>query len=240
MALSTATLPTLASFVGKGQLGEVASTFAYSVRLALFVGVAATALSLALAEPLVVTVFERGKFSHFDSQETATAFMAQGAGIFLVAAVRQMVIVFFALGQTKTPVYVAIVDLAIFAALGLGLREEFGHVGVSMAVTGARIAQFALLWMALRKYLPTMHTGEVFGSFLKSSCAALVGGGLAWASIQGWPSALPAGFVRAATISAVGGIVFTVAFFGTARALKSEELSATVTPVVRRLRGKSS
>lgn len=238
MALSTATLPTLASFVGRGQLSEVASTFAYSVRLALFVGVAATALSLVLAEPLVVTVFERGKFSAFDSRETATAFMAQGAGIFLVAAVRQMVIVFFALGQTKTPVYVAIVDLLIFAALGLGLREKFGHVGVSLAVTGARIAQFALLWVALRKHLPTMHGGEVLGSFLKSSGAALVGGGLAWASIQGWPAALPSGFSQAASMSLVGGIVFAVTFLGTARLMKSEELDSTVNPIFRRLRGK--
>lgn len=240
MALSTATLPTLASFVGKGQFDEVASTFAYSVRLALFVGAAATALSLALAEPLVTAVFERGQFSRSDSTETATAFVAQGASIFLVAAIRQLVIVFFALGKTKTPVYVAIVDLIVFAALGLGLREQFGHVGVSWAVTGARVVQFALLWVALARLLPTMHGGEVGASFVKSAAAAGVGGGLCWLSVQGWPHQLAEGWLRAAISCAVGGLVFVAGFVVAARLFKSAELSAAAGPILRRLGRKSA
>src|SRR5690606_24569505 len=85
MALSSATLPSLATFVGRGQLTEVAQTLAFSLRLALFVGVAATVASVVLAEPIVAIVFERGQFSAQDTTETAHAFMAQGLGIFLVA-----------------------------------------------------------------------------------------------------------------------------------------------------------
>jgi putative peptidoglycan lipid II flippase len=236
MALSTATLPSLATFVGKGDLEEVARTFAYSLRLALFVGAAATLLSVSLAYPLVATVFERGQFSHYDTQETASAFVAQGVGIFLVAGVRQLVIVFFALGKTSTPVYVAIVDLVVFAALGMGLREEFGHVGVSLAVTGARITQFTLLWLALRRHLPTLHGTEVARSFLKSTLAASAAGALAWLSIQNWPALLPSGSLRAASTASVGGAVFLVVFVLGARLFKSEELAATLTPLLRRLR----
>jgi putative peptidoglycan lipid II flippase len=230
----------LASFVGNGQLDEVARTCAYSLRLALFVGAAATVLSISLAHPLVATVFERGQFTPLDSEETASAFIAQGAGIFLVAGVRQLVIVFFALGKTKTPVYVAMVDLVVFAALGLGLRETFGHVGVSLAVTGARVTQFTLLWFALRRHLPTLYGGEVARSFLKSTIASIVAGGLAWASIQSWPDEfIPPGGLQAAAGAAVGGTVFLVVFVAVARLLKSEELSATLGPIVRRLRPRS-
>lgn len=238
MALSTATLPSLASFVGKGQLDEVSRTFAYSMRLALFVGAAATVLSVSLAAPLVSTVFERGQFSAADSRETTSAFIAQGIGIFLVAGVRQLVIVFFALGKTKIPVYVAIVDLIVFAALGLGLREQFGHVGVSLAVTGARVTQFTLLWFALRSHLPTLHSGEVARSFAKSTLASLAAGVLAWTSIQVWPTYLPQGTLRAVVTAGVGSTVFIAVFLVAARALKSEELTDTLGPLVRRLKGK--
>jgi len=236
MALSTATLPTLATFVAKKQLDEVANTFAFSLRLALFVGVAATSLTMVLAEPLVSLVFQRGLFTLTDTKETGAALVAQGFGIFLVAGVRQLVIVFFALGKTKIPVYVAIVDLIVFAALGLGLRDHLGHVGVSLAVTGARITQFVLLWFALHKFLPTMHTRAVGGSFGRSACAALVAGVSAWLSLQLLPiSSSSSAWMR--PIPAIfGGVIFFSVFLTCARLLRSEELSTVAGPVLRRLR----
>lgn len=237
MALSTATLPSLASFVGRGELDEVAKTLAYSLRLALFVGVAAAVGSVVLAEPIVAVVFERGHFSAEDTLETSRAFVAQGIGIFLVAGVRQLVIVFFAMGQTAIPVYVAIVDLLVFFLLGMGLREQLGHVGVSLAVTGARITQFALLWFALSRYLPRMHGGEVLRSFSKSALAALVAGSAAWGSLAVLPEEFVNGsFVRYAATGAAG-VLFLAVFFATARLVRSDELNATLGPIFRRLRG---
>lgn len=236
MALSSATLPSLASFVGRGEMDEVAKTLAFSLRLALFVGLAAAVGSAMLAEPIVALVFERGHFSASDTTETGRAFVAQGIGIFLVAGVRQLVIVFFALGKTAVPVYVAVVDLLVFFALGMGLREHFGHVGVSLAVTGARVTQFTLLWFALRRYLPTMHGAEVLGSFAKSAFAALVAGGFAAGFLAVLPEALTGNSFLRHSATVLAGMLFLGAFFGIARLVGSEELKTTLGPILRRLR----
>ncbi len=238
MALSTATLPSLASFVGRGQLDEVSKTLAFSIRLALFVGLAAAVGSVVLAEPLVVTVFQRGEFSAADSRETTRAFMAQGVGIFLVAGVRQLVIVFFALGKTRVPVYVAMVDLLVFFALGMGLKEHFGHVGVSLAVTGARITQFTLLWLTLRRYLPTLHGDEVLVSFAKSAGAASLAGAATWTMLSLLPDSTGTSNAVQMVSAAGGGLLFLGMFFILARAFRSDELVTTVGPIVRRLRAR--
>jgi putative peptidoglycan lipid II flippase len=236
MALSSATLPSLATFVGRGELDEVAKTLAFSLRLALFVGLGAAVGSVMLAQPIVSAVFEHGHFSDADAHETSRAFVAQGVGIFLVAGVRQLVIVFFALGKTSIPVYVAMIDLVVFFLLGMGLRQEFGHVGVSLAVTGARITQFALLWLALRRYLPRMHTGEVLRSFSKSAFAALVAGGAAWGFLAVLPEALTRDSPWRHATTGIAGTLFLATFFLAAQLARSEELKTTLGPILRRLR----
>src|SRR5262245_43263998 len=53
LALQAATLPSLAKLVAARQLDEVGKTYAYGMRLAMFVAIPATALFAALARPIV-------------------------------------------------------------------------------------------------------------------------------------------------------------------------------------------
>jgi putative peptidoglycan lipid II flippase len=242
MALSTATLPSLAKLVAQRNFDEVAKTYAFALRLALFVGIGASALFVVLAEPLVALLFERGEFDRQATVETARALMAQGLGIWTVAAVRQLVSVFFALGDTRTPVVVAALDLMVFVGLAFALRGPLGHVGISLAVTGASMAQMALLWFFLRSRLPSLHLGEIASSCVRTVFAAL------GASVLGW---LAARAVAGLTVDALGGVgaevakalpalvgstAFTVGFVGLAFVFKSPELMTVLGPIWRRLR----
>lgn len=173
MALQTATLPSLAALVARGQLREVTETFAFAVRLSLFVGLGATALVVALAEPLVSLTLERGSFDALASAETARALRAQGIGIFSVAAIRQLTAVFFALGDTKTPVWVAGVDLIAFVVAALALRGPLGHVGVSWAVSIASLVQLGLLAVSLSRRLGGLPWGVLANSTVRALGAGL-------------------------------------------------------------------
>lgn len=236
MAISTATLPTLAKYVAQNKLGEVSQTFSDSMRLALFVGIAATALSVALAEPLVIAAFQHGQFQSHDSTETALALRAQGLGIFLVAGVRQLVIVFFALGRTMAPVYVAIVDLVVFYFVASSLSQSLGHVGVSIAVTVARVTQFILLWRGLYTALPQMHAGEIGRSFLKSTTCALVAALSARLLLGMLPGDSLTGGWSAIFTLASSALTFALVFLCSARLLRHEELSRISEALVRKRR----
>lgn len=246
MALQTATLPSLALLVAKDHLDEVAKTCAFGVRLALFVGLGATGLFVVLAEPIVALLFQRGQFGPEATRETARALVAQGLGIWTVAVVRQLVAVYFALGDTRTPVWIAAVDLGVFVALALGLRGPLGHVGISLAVSGAGLAQMGLLWLRLGKHLPRRYGGEIARSGLRSGAAALVGAALAWLSIR-WlgtydllEAGRAAGGWRGEALKALpamlGSAAFCAGFLGASLLSKSPELATVAGPLLRRLR----
>src|SRR6185369_16927233 len=174
LALTAATLPSLAKLAAARQLDEVSKTYAYGMRLSLFVAIPATALLAGLARPLVVTLFQRGAFDSVSSTQTANALVAQGLGIWTVAAVRQLVPVFYAMGDTRTPVLVSALDLLAFIGIAFWLRGPLGHVGVSLAVTVSSAVQMLLLWAWLGKRIPSLHLGEIGVSAARTALASLV------------------------------------------------------------------
>jgi putative peptidoglycan lipid II flippase len=234
MALSAATLPSLAAFAARGQLDEVGKTFAYSMRHALFIGVAATGATVVLAEPLVSLLLQHGAFDAAAVRETSRALIAQGVSIFLVAGVRQLVLVYFALGQTRSPVRVALVDLVVFFAVSILLRDRVGHVGVSWGVTAARVVQFSLLFWGLKGKLPSTHAREIGQSALRSLLAALPALVLTWLVLAAL-GAHPAGPLWSRTIPVlVGGGTFMATFVAAAVLLRCDELSTASRPLVQR------
>lgn len=212
MALQSATLPSLSKLVAQGRLDEVKRTFVYSMRLTLFVALGATTACLLLAEPLVVLLFQRGHFDAQSSRETARALVAQGTGIWMVAAVRQLVSVFFALGDTKTPVRVAAIDLGVFVVLALVLREPLGHVGVGWAVTGASLAQMAMLWAVLGRRLAGTGLADIVPAALRGLAAALTAGCLARLVATTVQPTGAAGALMRAVPGLAGAAVFGVSF----------------------------
>lgn len=237
MALQTATLPSLAKLVARRDLTEVGKTYAFALRLALFVGIAASALFVALSEPLVALLLQRGYFDAESARETGKALMAQGLGIWTVAAVRQLVAVFFALGDTKTPVIVAAADLCVFVGLAFALRGPLGHVGISLAVAGASLAQMTLLWFFMRGRLPSLHLGEIAASAARTLGASLGAAAAALVTARAVTGVL-GGELGKALPALLGSLAFGVVFLGLAFALKSPELETVSAPVLRRLRGR--
>jgi putative peptidoglycan lipid II flippase len=236
MALQTAALPSLAKLAARGDLDEVSRTYAFGMRLTLFVSIAATVLFVGLAEPLVVLLFQRGEFDSLAAQETARALVAQGAGIWLVASVRQLTSTYYALGDTRTPVLVAAVDLCAFIGLSLALRPSFGHVGIGMAVTGASLVQAVLLWVGLSRRLPTRRTREIAisgGRTLLAAGAAVVVARLVASAVSGGEGAL-----GLALPGAAGAFAFGIAFLLLSWGLRSDELLLVVSPLIRRWRKK--
>ncbi len=234
MALQTAALPSLSRLAARGDQEELSRTFAFGMRLTLFVAVTATALLVGLAEPIVVLLFQRGEFDVESVHGTARALMAQGLGIWLVAAVRQLVSVYYALGDTRTPVIVAATDLCVFVILALLLRGRFGHVGVGLAVTGSSAVQMLLLWRALRGKLGNLRTGEIAASGLRTLVAALCGAAAgAFVAHELTPHGAARALARALP-GALGSLVFLAVFALVAYLVRSPELHSIVDALRRR------
>jgi len=234
MALSTAALPSLATFAAKGDKEELAKTWAHGMRLSLFVAVPASAALVVMSEPLVVLLFQRGEFDAVAAHETARALVWQGGAIFTVSAVRQLVPAFHSLGDTRTPVVVSGLDLVAFVVLALALRGPYGHVGVSMAVAGSSAVQMVLLFVGLKWRLGTVRSRELGASVVRIGFASAV------ASLGGWGAAraltgAAAGALGRALPGLAGLAVFGVLYLAVAWGAGSREVAELSAPVKRRL-----
>ncbi len=234
MALSTAALPSLATFAAKGDTEELAKTWAHGMRLSLFVAIPCSAALVALSEPIVVLLFQRGQFDAFAAHQTARALAWQGGAIFSVAAVRQLVPAFHSLGDTRTPVIVSALDLVAFIVLALWLRGPFGHVGVSMAVAGSSVVQMVLLFVGLKMRLGTIRAGELGSSTARIAAASAVAAAAGWGAARSL-SGLGEGPIARAMPGLAGVLVFGILYFAVTWGLGSREVAELAGPVRRRL-----
>lgn len=224
MALSTAALPSLATFAARGEMDELQKTYAQGMRLSMFVAIPASVGLVVLAEPVVDTLFGRGEFDAVSVRETARALVWQGAALWTVAGVRQLVPVFFALGNTRTPVIVSALDLGVFVVLAFVLRERMGHVGVSAAVAGSSAAQMLMLFVALKWKLGSLRLGEIAASGARVLAASAIAAASGWLVARSAPVA--SGVLSMATF---GGVYLVSAWM-----LRARELDPLVAGLRRR------
>jgi len=237
LALSTASLPSLARFAARGEMRELEKTYAHGMKLSLFVAIPSSVALVILAEPLITLLFRRGHFQEEAVRETARALAWQGGAVWTVAAVRQLVPVFHSLGDTKTPVFVSALDLVVFIALALLLKGPLGHVGVSVAVAGSSFVQMVLLAIFLSRKLDDTRVAEIARSVAKTTVAATIAG-------VGGKGAADLVLLRASDDPVArllpglaGGVVFVALFALAAYGVRSAELEGLTSGLRRRLAG---
>jgi putative peptidoglycan lipid II flippase len=238
MALSTAALPSLSALAAKNDLEEMSKTYALGMRLAMFVAIPASVALVFLGEPLVAALFQRGEFDATAVQQTARALAWQGGAIWTVSAVRQIVPVFYALGDTRTPVVVSAIDLTAFIVLALVLRGPMGHAGISAAIAGSSTVQMALLAVALRRKIRDVRAGEVGASLARTLAASLAGAGAGVAVARAVVGLGTTGKIARMLPGLGAGVAFVLAFVVVARLLGSRELATLGGGLARRLRRK--
>lgn len=223
LALSTAALPTLSSLFARGEHDEVARTFTYGMKLALFVAIPASLLFVSAATPLIVALFERGEFGASAATQTAHSLMAQGIAIWAIAANRQLVNVYYAVGDTRTPAIVAVVNLVVFVGTSMALMGPLGHVGIALAVSAAALTQMTLLWVHItRKHVVARFRSLApsIGKTLAAGIAAVVVGRIVASLTDPWlDGSLFVRIVPAVLIT----IAFTLTFLLVAWQLRSAE-----------------
>ncbi|MFQ3622366.1 MAG: murein biosynthesis integral membrane protein MurJ [Acetobacteraceae bacterium] len=189
-AVGTAVLPKLSREARAGESGAAVATLNRAVELALLLTVpAAVGLGVA-AWPIIRVLFGRGAFGEADVAATAAALAAYALGLPAYVLVKVLAPGFFARGDTRSPVKVAIVCVVLNIALNLLLIGPLGHVGIALAtVLSAWVNAAALgVWLArdgrfapdprLRRFLPRLLLASVL-----MGVAVWAAGTLAFASL---------------------------------------------------------
>ena len=231
MALSTAVFPTLADHVADEDLAALRQTVSRVLHLIMFLTVPA-ALGLAiLREPATVVLLERGEFTRLDSIITASALGWYCLGIVPQAGLEIHSRGFYAMGDTRTPVVLAVGAVALNLVLSAVLWERYGHEGLAFAVSTASWLEWTLLY-----WLYTRRTGAEAAADLQAMGTVAVCGGAMALFLAVSLAPLDAGTWRENLIVAVaGGCAGAAVYAGMAHWLGIGELREAVARVRGRL-----
>ncbi len=135
MAAATALLPSLSRQAVAGNLAAVKYSFGYSVRLVMFITIPAMFGLIFLRDPIVFLLFKRGAFGLEAVQLTASALLYYACGLWAFTLSRLAAQTFYALQDTRTPVWTAATSIVVNIACGLTLMRFMGHAGLALATT---------------------------------------------------------------------------------------------------------
>jgi putative peptidoglycan lipid II flippase len=229
VAMGMAVLPSLSAHAHRGDIMSVKEDFSFSLRLLFFITVPAMAGLIALREPIINLLFQHGNvWDYTATKKTGQALLFYSLGIWAVVGVRVMTSTFYSLQNTKTPMKVAALGLAVNIVLCLALMGPMLHNGLALAHAAAATLNFTILFLLLRRHLGGFPAREIVRSFLRAAAASAVMGVFCALVLRGehWQSAGNSG-LKAAWLA--GTIVLAIGVYaGVSALLRTEELSFVV------------
>jgi putative peptidoglycan lipid II flippase len=156
IALATVTLPYLSRQYANESHDGFSAILDWSMKLVMLIAVPAAVGLIVLAEPLVATIFYGGVFTSTDVELTALALQAFAVGLVGFSFVKILAPAYFAREDTKTPVRVGLIALAVNFVLSVALAwylTSIGfagtHAGLALAISVAALLNAALLYRGL-------------------------------------------------------------------------------------------
>ncbi|MBQ9931207.1 MAG: murein biosynthesis integral membrane protein MurJ, partial [Firmicutes bacterium] len=109
---------------------------------------------LLYSEQIVQAVYERGAFDAASTSLTSGAFFFYGVGLFFTAINLVMIRGFYALRDMKTPVFIAVLGVAINISLNLLLVDTMAHEGLALATSTSAFVRTFVYYFVFRKKYP--------------------------------------------------------------------------------------
>lgn len=235
-SIATAALPTFAMQVSRGELSDMRSSLAATLRGIFLLSIPSTLGLILLRQPLVAALFQRGAFDANSTEMVSWALMWYTAGLVGHSVVEILSRAFYALHDTKTPVIVGTIAMGLnvlFSFAFAKLFEQIGwlpHGGLALANSFATALEAIVLFVVMRKRLNGIEGSHILRGVIPSIIAALA---MSF-SIFGW---LYFGkdfnlWIISLVGVMIGGIVYFVALW----ILRVPELQLAINGVLRRLK----
>nr|WP_295892069.1 murein biosynthesis integral membrane protein MurJ [uncultured Devosia sp.] len=188
IAIGTVLLPELSRHLKGGREAEARQTQDQSLLASMLLSMPAATALIALAEPIVRVLFERGAFDGVATVQTAQALIAFSTGLPAYVLIRVLQPGYFAREDTVTPTIFAGISVLANIVLSLLLFPSFIHVGIAIATSASAWLNAALLavFLARRGHF-VLSGGEWIKHGLITLVSLVMGGALYLLAQRGAP-----------------------------------------------------
>ena len=179
VALSIAIMPVLAKQAALKDLDSLKQTFTSSLVLVFSLAVPATAGLMLLAKPIIRLIFEHGAFTATDTLQTA-----QALTFYAYSAIKVMVPVYYAIGNTRYPVIGSFLGVTANILTITLVIDTLQHRGIALSTSCAMILNFLFLGTVLYRKLAGFPLGYLMQGIGKIVVATACMSGTLW-GLQG-------------------------------------------------------
>ncbi len=233
-AIAIAALPTFSAQVARGDTQEMRASLAATLRGVLFLSLPASLGLILLRQPLIALLFQRRSFDAHSSDLVAWALLWYAAGLVGHNVVEILSRAFYALHDTKTPVFVgagAMTLNVVFSFAFSALFTRIGwlpHGGLALANSLATALEMTALFILMRRRLKGIEGMNIWRGFVQAALGTLAMSVVVvfWSQVQG-----------SAWIIGLGGVALGGCFYGLSLwVMKVPELASLITGIARRLK----
>jgi putative peptidoglycan lipid II flippase len=210
VAVGVATLPTVSAHVARGDIERFRKTLGRSIRLAFFLCVPAAFGLAVLARPIISVIYEHGRFTPDATAQTAFCLQAFAVGLAGYAAIKVIAPTFYALGDSRTPMYVALVSIIVNVVLDwlFSVAMDMRTAGLALSTSFVALVNFFLLLALMRRRIKRVEASLLLDSLARIAGASIV---MAIAAYATHRMLEPHRYFDVAVSMAVALIVFGVA-----------------------------
>lgn len=176
IAFSLAVFPSLSALAANKSEGEFFDLFATTFRRILFFVLPLSVLMIVLRAQIVRVILGSGQFDWHDTIATFGVLGILSASLFAQSLIPLLARAFFALQNTKTPLYIALISEAFHIGLVFVFMKRYQIDGLAMAFSIATIINMALLYIFLRRNFQSWKDGDIFMPSMKIVIASLAAG----------------------------------------------------------------
>lgn len=212
-AIAIAALPSFSTQVAQGKLEDMRGSLAALLRGLLLLAVPASLGLILLRTPLVTIIYQRGAFDAESTKMVAWALLWYAAGLVGHSVVEIVSRAFYALHDTKTPVFVGVAAMS----LNIGLSFLFTHLftqkgwmphgGLALANSLATFLEMCTLLFFMRKRLSGLEGWKILDGLGKACLAS----GVMVIALWGWLVLTSSASIW---LAALGGMVVGVTVYG--------------------------
>src|SRR5438876_2347625 len=186
LSLATYLLPTLSSLAAEKKFPEFRQTLSQGLSYLAFANLAAAAIALTLAEPIVRLIFERGKFGPDATRRVALALACLAPGLLMFSMNNILARAFYALNDIKTPMKISLFCLALNLGFAIWLVHPYREAGLGVANTLSASFNVLLLTYTLRRKLSRLGLRNLVSTLLVLLPGAVLAGGIAAGLVWLW------------------------------------------------------
>jgi len=173
IAMGTALLPALSEHFTESRPETAVAELGRGLGWLIWITLPAMLGLLMLAEPIIITLFEHGRFTHADSFATAHALQAYALGLIAFCWARVLSTACYAAKDSKTPMRFAIISVVANIILAAGLMWPLGFVGLALATSLASFVNTGLLIRHLHQKHGRILDADGFRRMLRACLACL-------------------------------------------------------------------